>query len=80
MPHVFWNWLRKNTYISIIRSQKAYHVYEYIKTDCTNDQQAIQFNIRWTFCPIRHVGTIRNIVYGLNNPLHKLPSASEKSL
>jgi len=34
--------------------------------------------LRWTFCPIWNAGTIRDIAYGLNSPLHKPVVTSEK--
>jgi len=36
--------------------------------------------LRWTFCAICNAGTIRDIAYGSNNPLHKPVARSEKSL
>jgi hypothetical protein len=44
--------------------------------------KAVQFwdRLWWMFCPIWNVGTIRNIVYGLHIPLHKLASRSIKFL
>ena len=33
--------------------------------------------LRWTFCPIWNAGTIREIAYGSNSPLHKPVATSE---
>jgi len=37
-------------------------------------------HLRWTFCPIWNAGTIHDIAYSSNNPLHKPVATSEKSL
>ena len=38
----------------------------------------ISGRLQWTFCPIWNAGTIRDIAYGSNSPLHKPVATSEK--